>query len=165
MPFLSTYSQKKKIEYFLKTIPKDAHILEIGSGNGWVRKYLKDNGWINYLGIDLYPPADRVGNILEWRMLGLKPSSFDYIVAFEVVEHVNCFQECFDLLKPQGKLLLTSPVPKMDWFLNILETLGLNQKRTSPHNNLIDFRTVPQFSDKKIKIIAGLSQWAIFTRQ
>ena len=107
MPLLSQYAQIKKIEYFLKKIPKQARILEIGGGTGWVYDYLKQNGYNHYVGIDLVPPADIVGDIRDWKNLGLKEESFDAIVAFEVVEHVNCFQECFELLKPGGVLMLT----------------------------------------------------------
>lgn len=164
MPLLSQYAQNKKIEYFLETIPKQAKILEIGSGSGWVGNYLKQNGYTNYVGMDLEPPADVVGDICEWKSLGLEAQSFDVIVAFEVVEHVDCFKECFDLLKPGGKLMLTSPVPHMDWAMQMLELTGLNQKRTSPHDHLIYFEDVPYFKDKDIKVVSFLAQWGIFTK-
>lgn len=135
MPLLSQYAQTKKIDYFLNKIPKQAKILEIGGGSGWVGDYLKQNGYNHYVGMDIIPPADVVGDIRDWRSLGLKEQSFDVIVAFEVVEHVDCFKECFDLLKMGGKLMLTSPVPHMDWTMQLLEVVGLNQKRTSPHDH------------------------------
>jgi len=103
-----------------------------------------------------------VGNILLWRELGLEPESYDVVIAFEVVEHVDCFKACYDLLKPGGRLLLTSPLPHMDWVMRILERLGLNQKRTSPHDHLVYFQEVPHFEQKQIKIVALLSQWGIF---
>jgi len=164
MPLLSRYAQKKKIDYFLKKISHQDRILEIGCKTGWVSDYLKQNGCNDYTGIDIVPPSDIVGNIRDWRKLGLKEESFDIIIAFEVVEHVNCFKECYELLKSGGKLMLTSPVPYMDWILHFLELIGLNQKRTSPHNNLIYFKNVPYFKSKDIKIIGFLSQWGIFTK-
>jgi len=164
MPLLSDYARRKKIRHFLDPIPKDARILEIGCGSGWVGQYLKQRGWKDYVGLDLSAPADVVGSIKDWRNLGLAAGSFDVILAFEVVEHVDCFQECYDLLKPGGRLLLTSPVPRMDWVLRLLEWLGLNQKRTSPHDHLVDFRLVPQFERKQIKIVAFLSQWGTFEK-
>lgn len=165
MPLLSRYARKRKIEYFLNRIPRQAKILEIGGRTGWVSDYLRSNGWNHYLGIDIVPPADIVGDIKNWKQLGLKEQSFDVIIAFEVVEHVDCFKECFDLLKPAGMLMLTSPLPHMDWIMKLLELIGLNQKRTSPHNNLIYFRNVPYFKNKNIKIVGFLSQWAIFTKE
>ncbi len=164
MPILSRYARRRKIEYFLKRIPTQAKRLEIGCGTGWVSDYLRANRWNHYLGIDVIPPADIVGDIHDWKELGLKEQSFDVIVAFEVVEHVDCFKECFELLKPGGMLMLTSPVPHMDWFLKLLEVVGLNQKRTSPHNCLVYFRDVRYFQHKNIKIVGFLSQWGIFTK-
>jgi len=164
MPLLSDISRRKKIRYFLDPIPKDARILEIGCGSKWVGDYLKNNGWQSYVGLDLFPPADVVGDIKNWRELGLEPASFDVIIAFEVIEHVDCFTECFDLLKPGGKLLLTSPVPHMDWIMKTLEMLGLNQKRTSPHSNLTYFRSIPKFEAVAIKTVAGLAQWGVLRK-
>ncbi|MHB8973476.1 MAG: class I SAM-dependent methyltransferase [Pirellulaceae bacterium] len=164
MPLLSDYAQRKKIANFLDTIPRTARVLEIGCGSGWVGEYLKTHGWTGYVGLDLTPPADVVGNVRDWRQLGLEPASFDAIVAFEVVEHVDCFRECYDLLAPGGRLMLTSPVPRMDWAMKCLEWLGLNQQRTSPHDHLIDFHKVPYFEEKETKVVAFLSQWGIFRK-
>ena len=47
------------------------------------------------------------------------------VVAFEVVEHVDLYAACQDLLKPNGKLLVTTPAPHADWFMKILELVGL----------------------------------------
>jgi len=164
MPLLSEVAKQKKIKYFLIDIPKNHKILEIGSGSGWVSDYLKKNGWENYTGIDIVPPAEIVGDIHNWKTLGLEENSFDVIIAFEVIEHVDCFKDCLELLKPAGKLLLTTPYPLMDWFLILLEFLGLNQKRTSTHNNLVYLKKVSIFKNKKIKIILFLSQWGIFIK-
>src|SRR5579872_2546599 len=136
MPLFSDIGRKLKLDYFLKSVAKDARILEIGCADGWLGKHLKEHGWKNYVGLDLKPPADIVGDIRDWKNLGLEPESFDVIFAFEVLEHVPCFQECFDLLKPGGNLMATSPVPHLDWLCSLLEAAGLNQKRTSPHDYL-----------------------------
>ena len=165
MPMLSDYARQKKVDFFLEPIPPDARILEIGSGSGWVGEYLKSRGHSGYQGLDLAPPADFVGDIRTWREIGLEPASFDVIIAFEVVEHVDCFQECYDLLASGGRLLLTSPVPHMDWVMKILERLGLNQQRTSPHDHLVYFRDVPCFEHKTVKTVAMLSQWGIFQKE
>ena len=165
MPILSEYAQKRKINYFLKDIDKNSKVLEVGSGSQWLRKHMKKNGWTGYIGIDLKDPADIVGDIRFWQQLGLKPKSFDYIVAFEVVEHVDIFQECFELLKDDGELMVTTPLPHMDWILKLLETIGLNQKRTSPHDNLIYLDKIKLFSPIELKNIAFLSQWGKFKKR
>lgn len=161
----SEFARKKKIDFFLKKIPKNKHILEIGSGSGWAGDFLKKRGYIHYMGLDIVPPADIVGDIRDWKALGLKAESFDVIIAFEIVEHVDCFKECWTLLRAGGRLLLTTPVPHMDWVLGVMEFLGLNQKRTSPHTNLIYLKNVSCFKKKQIKIVAFLSQWGIFEKE
>jgi 2-polyprenyl-3-methyl-5-hydroxy-6-metoxy-1,4-benzoquinol methylase len=164
MPLLSDYARRKKIEYFFGDIPQDARILEVGSGEGWVGQYLKQHGWKNYLGIDIKPPADIVGDLREWRKLGLKPESYDVIVAFEVIEHVDLFQEMYDLLRPGGMLLVTTPVPHMDWACKILERVGLNQRRTSPHDHLTYFKDIPLFEPVDTRIVKLIGQWGKFRK-
>ena len=161
---IQKYMQKRRTSYFLPQIGKRDHVLEIGSGTGWFKQALLDSGHVGYKCIDLKAPADIVGDILKWRSLGLSPSSFDDIVAFEVVEHVDCFAACGDLLKSGGRLLITTPVPHFDWILRILEGLDLNQKRTSPHSNLVYLKQISWEGTKNIKTVLGLSQWGIFTK-
>lgn len=164
LPPLAGYFRQRRRDFFFRDIPKQARILEIGCGDGWVKTFLKENGWTNYTGMDLYPPADIVGDVRQWRQLGLAPASFDVIVAFEVVEHVSCFADCHALLKPGGRLLVTTPVPHMDWLLKFMENCGLNQKRTSPHDHLTKLSRVNLFSERRLKTVFGLSQWAVFVR-
>jgi hypothetical protein len=45
-----------------------------------------------------------------------------------------------------------------------LEAVGLNQKRTSPHDHLVYLDKVPGFADKRVKVVAGLSQWGVFVK-
>lgn len=85
-------------------------------------------------------------------------------MAFEVVEHVHCFREFAELLKPGGLLLLTSPVPHMDWLCKALEKVGLNQKRTSPHDHLIYFKNIPLFEPLETKTVGLMAQWGKFRR-
>ncbi len=126
--------------------------------------YLKQNGWENYQGLDLEPPADIVGDITQWQELGMQAESYDVIVAFEVVEHVDLYAACQDLLKPGGRLLVTTPLPHTDWFMKLLEIVGLNQKRTSPHCNLHYLNSVDRLELTTKRWVAGLSQWGIFTK-
>lgn len=110
------------------------------------------------------PPAEIVGDINNWQQLGIKAKSYDYIVAFEVLEHVDLLNSCWNILKDDGKLLVTTPVPSKDWVLKLLESIGLNQKRTSPHSNLIDLDKIKYFKAAFLKRKLGLSQWAILVK-
>ena len=165
MHLLSHLAARKKLDYFTRHIPKASSLLEIGCGSGWVGRHVRAHGWTTYVGIDLLPPADIIGDIRRWRDLGLAAASFDVIIAFEVVEHVDCFSACYELLKPGGKLMVTTPVPHMDWAMRVLEAMGLNQRRTSPHDHLVYLDKVPLFEHRVLKTIAFLAQWGIFTKQ
>ena len=158
-PLLSLTARKKKIEYFFPMIPKEARILEIGSGSDWAGSHLRKNGWENYTSLDIASPADIIGDIKNYRNYGIEEESFDVIIAFEVIEHVDCAKECYDILKSGGKLMLTSPVPHMDWIMKIFELLSLNQQRTSPHCNLIYFKDFPYFEENITRNVGFLSQW------
>ena len=164
MQLLSYYARGKKLNYFMKGVSKEAKILDVGCGVGWLRESLRENGWKNYVGLDTNPAAEIHGDIRDWRSLGIERDEYDVIVAFEVVEHLDCFQELYDILKPGGKLMLTSPVPHMDWLCWGLEFLGLNQKRTSPHDRLIYFNDIPLFEPIEIRTVAFIAQWGIFRK-
>lgn len=164
MPILSDYSRRRKCRHFLDTIPKSDRILEVGCGAGWVGAYLRVGGWPHFVGVDLAPPADLVGDIRDWQSLGLAAESFDTVVAFEVVEHVDCWDAIFALLRPGGRLLATSPYPATDWICRALEWAGLSQRRTSPHSHLVDFRRVPRFELVDLRRVGLLAQWAVFQK-
>lgn len=163
MPLLSDLARSKKYEYFFKDVPQSRKILEIGCGAKWLKKLLYENNYLNYTGIDIVGPAEIIGDIKNWQKLGLEKESFDVIVAFEVIEHINCFQECWSLLKNDGLLFLTSPVPHFDWLCKLLEAIGLNQKRTSKHN-CVYFSKIPFFQPLKIKRVGLVAQWGIFIK-
>ena len=165
VPILSRFSRKLKEWYFLNTVSTDDLVLEIGCGDGWAGRYLRDRGVDRVVGIDANPPAAIVGDIREWRSLGLTAESFDVIVAFEVLEHVNCMGDCFALLKPGGRLLVTSPRPSADRILHKLEQWKLNQPRTSPHIYLTYFMETPDFEIARMWRPLWLSQWCIFRRR
>lgn len=164
MPVLTDFVRKKKCEYYFANLPKDAAILEIGCGGGWVGEYLKKNSYKNYIGMDLTGPADVVGSIKDLHSLPFKPSQFDAIIAFEVIEHVDLVKECHYLLKDNGLLMLTTPVPEMDWLCYILEKIGLFQQRTSPHDNLTHIKRLNGFSTVKFNIVNFVGQWGIYKK-
>lgn len=163
-PILSRIARRKKLRYFFRDVPKSANILEIGCGDKWLGHELARSGWTHYTGLDLVPPADVLGDIRAWRTLLIPPESFDIIVAFELVEHVDCFEDMYRLLKPDGRLFLTSPRPEMDWLCKILEALRLTQRRSSPHKFLVDFRKIRHFEHLRLRTVGIVSQWGVFRK-
>lgn len=158
---LSWLARRGKLNYFLPQVPKDARILDIGCADNWFKRSAAERGWHNVVGIDLFPPADIVGDIWTWRDLGMEPNSFDAIIAFEVIEHGDFAVPFHELLKPDGLLMLTTPVPRLDPLLKVLEALRLLQRRSSPHTHLTDLRRVPNFTVVERRVKAFVSQWAV----
>jgi cyclopropane fatty-acyl-phospholipid synthase-like methyltransferase len=161
---VQAWARQNRIRYFLPSIQPSNRVLEIGSGDAWFRSAVESAVPVEYVTIDIEQPADIRGDIRDWRQLGLQAAYFDVIVAFEVVEHVDCFQECLALLRPGGLLLITTPVPHMDWLLKVVEALRLTQQRTSPHSNLVYLETVKGFVHEKARTPWGLGQWAVLRK-
>ncbi|MFC4057824.1 class I SAM-dependent methyltransferase [Planomonospora corallina] len=168
---LSQYARRRKLQYFFSHIDRSARILEIGCADGWVGRYAIANGWTDFVGIDIVPPPTPpghefvLGDINQWKSLGLEAESFDAVIAFEVVEHGDFFDAVHALLRPGGKLLVTTPVPHMDWLCKLMERAGLNQRRTSPHSHLTYLRDFPKsFRPVETSVKAGISQWGVFER-
>jgi len=158
---LSGAGRRFKINFSLKRLPKDGLILDFGCAENWFKQAAAERGFHNVVGLDLGPPADVIGDIRQWRALDLEPHSFDAIVAFEVVEHGDYAEALHDLLKPDGQLLVTTPVPRMDPICRLLEACRLLQQRSSPHTHLIDLRRFPRFEVIERQVKAGLSQWGV----
>lgn len=158
---LSWLARQRKYSYFLPWVPSDARILDLGCAGNWFKAGAAKRGWTNVVGLDLAPPADIIGNVFDWRELGIEPHSFDAVVAFEVLEHGDFAPVIRELLKPAGFLFATTPVPRMDRVCQALEKLGALQRRTSPHSHLTDLRQVNGFEVVDRKIKAAISQWAV----
>jgi 2-polyprenyl-3-methyl-5-hydroxy-6-metoxy-1,4-benzoquinol methylase len=159
-PLLSELSRQRKLSLLLAYLPVRAQVLEVGAGAGWFATQLRQQGH-QVTTLDLNGPADVVGDVREWAQLGLAAHSFDVVVALEVIEHVDCLAALVELCRPGGLIYLSSPHPRGDWIMKILEWLGLTQKRTSLHTNLTDFARLPL---KRITLRrpAGIHQVGLF---
>jgi SAM-dependent methyltransferase len=149
------------LDFFLPRLPRDARVLHVGCGDNWFKRGAAARGWSSVTGLDLRPPADVVGDVRNALDLGFEPWSFDAVVAADLVEHGDFSKPLHDLLKPTGLLLLTTPVPRMDGVCRALETLGIVERRASPHTHLVDVRRFPRFHVVERRIRFGISQWAI----
>jgi 2-polyprenyl-3-methyl-5-hydroxy-6-metoxy-1,4-benzoquinol methylase len=158
--WLSRYARGRKLDFFFGQIPKDASVLDVGCADGWVGRWAKPRGW-SVVALDLRPPADIVGDLTRWRELGLRPHSFDVIIAFEVVEHADLAQALHDLLKPGGRLMVTTPVPRLDRVCQLLESVGVLQPRNGEHSHLVDLREYRGFRVAERRVKGLISQWGV----
>ena len=120
-------------------------ILEIGSGEGFGVKELAPKA-NKYIAIDKYdsPISEKVkdNNNIEFKQMnvpplrGIEDNSIDFVVTFQVIEHIKndeiFVEEIYRVLKPGGKLILTTP--------NLLMSLSRNpwHIREYTPNEMID---------------------------
>jgi 2-polyprenyl-3-methyl-5-hydroxy-6-metoxy-1,4-benzoquinol methylase len=140
-PIVSEISRRRKLRLLMKFLQPGASVLEVGAGSGWFSGQLRDHGYA-VTTFDLVPPADLVGDINRWQELGIPPHSFDAVVALEVIEHVDCLATLRSVCKVGGLIMLSSPHPRWDWVMKLLELGGLTQGRTSAHDHLTDFADI-----------------------
>ncbi|MEA2205382.1 MAG: hypothetical protein QOE77_2158 [Blastocatellia bacterium] len=103
---------------------KRVRILDLGCGNGFIASQLAQLGH-SVTGIDAasdgikiaqasYPDVDfRRGSIYEIAPARITEGYFDCVVSLEVVEHLFhpkvLFEKSFQIIKPGGRLILTTP--------------------------------------------------------
>ena len=140
-PPVSEISRRRKSNLIMNYLQPSDLILEVGAGTGWFAQRLQDSGY-NVTTLDLIGPADIIGDINQWEQLGIPRNSFDAVIALELIEHVDCLTALCSICKIGGLIMLSSPHPKWDWVMRILEGLNLTQRRTSEHINLTDFKNI-----------------------
>jgi SAM-dependent methyltransferase len=89
-------------------LSRDSALLDYGCGWGLCLQYLRERGYTNVHGYDPYSPVEAFRDTAS-----LKPSTFDFIVLQDVVEHVEdlriLFRELDRYLKPGGHVLVGTP--------------------------------------------------------
>jgi len=113
----------------LEGVPKDAQILDLGSGAGFTLKLMHQNGYLNLQGVDLTAPKKGLANRLQKALqpaafqacysitendicdTGLPSASFDFITCISVLEHGvdvdRYLSEVGRLLRPDGVMFAT----------------------------------------------------------
>lgn len=118
--------QRHMIAYHEAAQLIDGHVLEVGCGEGYGMELLAPKAK-KYLAIDKYnTPIDPDlpdFNKITFQQMNVPPfeeiedAGFDFIVSFQVIEHIEddefFSRELYRVLKPGGKLILTTPNIKM----------------------------------------------------
>ncbi|MER2599595.1 MAG: class I SAM-dependent methyltransferase [Caldilineales bacterium] len=111
-------------------------VLDVGCGAGNMMHHLSHYGEV--VGVDTYSPALTVAqqrgfNVQEGSAddLPFEAASFDIVTLLDVVEHVpnehGVFSECYRVLKPGGKLVVTVPALMALWSHN--DVINAHQRR------------------------------------
>ena len=100
----SDYLPINHLKEFIASIPADAHVVELGSGNRRLTS--------NIINIDLFqfPNVDIIADIAR---TPLKSASIDYLVLDAVLEHVpephKVVDEIFRIMRPGGRIYCLTP--------------------------------------------------------
>jgi ubiquinone/menaquinone biosynthesis C-methylase UbiE len=111
-----------RLEFMRAQVGPGDRVLDLGCGDGWMTAELADHGTAP-VGVEIAPAAiDRARRRhpeLEFRLaeiggeLPSEDNAFDVVWASEVIEHVadtaRWLSEVRRVLRPQGRLLLTTP--------------------------------------------------------
>lgn len=151
-----SFGQRIKLQLILRHIRKSDKILDLGCGTMWLTKFLRRKGH-NCVGFSDEPPADILGDVTTYKF----KQKYDVVIALEIIEHVDCIRNIKRILRPGGILIISTPVPSMDWLCMLFEWVGLFQKRTSPHINLTDINKIPLHKIYTLKIF-GIDQFGVF---
>ncbi len=117
--------QRHLVAYNYAAANISGKVLEVGCGEGYGLSLLADKA-DEYIAIDKFAPdlsrfAARLNNVHFIQMdvppLGFPDDTFDAIVSFQVIEHIEedeaLVKEMARVLKPGGKLILTTPNKNM----------------------------------------------------
>ena len=126
-------------------------LLDIGCHQG---EFLSSLG--DHIGPSLgYDPLASAGNGKHFRLLrqifreptGLEKESFDAIVMLATLEHVRdkepLGRECFRLLRPGGRFIITVPSPAVDGIIHFLCKIRLADGMSLEEHHNYDPRTTP----------------------
>ena len=154
------YYRENKEEYDLaaKIIPAGVNILDVGCGNGEFKKFVPES---NFTGLEFSKTAMEEGikngyNILNQSIeehSKLYPGKYDFVTAFQVLEHVPNVAEflvsCAKCVKPGGNLIIA--VPSEESYLHFSVNSILNMP---PHH-------ISRWSDKALTSITDLINFTL----
>lgn len=110
----------KVMKHIKDDINSKCDLLDFGAGSGNLIKYIYNSGFKgNFFGADIMAAPREVPEDVIWIKtdlnypLDLKDNLFDLIISIEVIEHLenprDTFREFYRLLRPGGKLVVTTP--------------------------------------------------------
>lgn len=175
-PKATQHELKRLHQFLLGYITKpSALVLDIGCGKGWVASSLLPKGYriistdISSINprkvIEAFPSKHHIGLVADAYNLPIENASLDYIVASEIIEHLEnpgqFISALFTKLKPGGQLLITT------FYKEIIEyNLCIHCNKATPKDaHLHSFtkesfvKTTPKDANFKSKIF--MNKWLL----
>lgn len=163
--------------------------LEIGTGSGYGIEMIASKS-THFVTIDKFENENiselvkKHGNIEFVKMnipplSGIADNTFDYVITFQVIEHIKndtlFVKEIHRVLKPGGKLIVTTPNKKMsltrnpwhvrEYTVNELKTLLLNVFKTVETLGVYGNDTVMEYYDANKKAVEKITRFDILNLQ
>ncbi|MCM2270449.1 MAG: hypothetical protein NDJ75_10130 [Thermoanaerobaculia bacterium] len=150
--------RQRRIAFFFDDyLDPASRILELAPAAASLEAYLKEAGFHRYTRLAAAPPADVVGDVRDWRALGLAPASFDVVIALDALDWNGDEAACRDLLAPGGTLFATAPIPGRGAVARLLATLGMAPRR---RRAAADLARVAGFATLALRRHGFVEQWA-----
>ena len=180
--------QRHLIAYREASLLISGKVLEIGCGTGYGIRILAPKSE-QYVAVDKYKTdiSEEVkrNNKIEFFQLEVPPlthfsdNTFDYVVTFQVIEHIKnddlFVKEIHRVLKPQGKLILTTPNIKMsltrnpwhvrEYTIDQLSRLQANYFSQVSIKGIFGNEKVMNYYEQNKKAVEKITRFDIFNLQ
>ncbi len=165
-------------------------VLEIGTGSGYGVEIIAPHT-DKFVTVDKYPIEGitkvdtKGGNRVEYLQMNVPPLKniasgyFDFVITFQVIEHIDkdgfFLEEIERVLKPGGKLIVTTPNKKMsltrnpwhvrEYTVNELEQLLLHDFGKVEKLGVFGNRAIMDYYEKNRKAVERITRFDIFDLQ
>ena len=179
MNAVDRFIQRLRIRKAAPYVRAGDRLLDIGCYDGTFIEYVRSRV-TRAVGIDQVakPTEDVKVTILRGKVPGdprLEPGSFDCVTMLAALEHfedpVAVSRECFRLLGPGGRLVMTVPHPVVDHIVGALVRLGVAEGMDLEAHHGFDVRTTePMFTDAGFRLVTrrafelGLNRLYVFEK-
>jgi len=179
--------QRSQLAYFEARKIVSGDILEIGSGQGYGINIIANKSK-RYVAIDKFAtsinqpkdaPQIEFLNINVPPLSGLEDNSFDFVVSFQVIEHIKkdkaLIKEVYRILKPGGKYIVSTPNIKTsltrnpwhirEYTIDEFEQLLLNPFEKVEKKGVFGNEKVMKYYQENKKGVERITRFDIFNLQ
>ncbi len=178
--------QRSILAYYEAATIVHGNVLELGSGEGYGIELLAPKA-THYTCVDKHMPGIDFSTYpnVEFKQMSFPPfagfadNTFDFVVTFQVIEHIPndklFVQEIFRVLKPGGKMIVTTPNKKMsitrnpwhvrEYTITELETLLLKSFQSVVKKGVSGNAKIMEYYHKNKASVRRITRFDIFNLQ